>query len=549
MRWRDELDALTFESVSRMIAGGIVLGGLVGATLVGTGTIGERSSVSAAAEPVVETKERSPVCLRVDPQEIGLSTPLEAAVVQAFPTAGDDLFSGWPQRVDGRWRWDRSTPDDSGEATSVDVGATAKDSRGVAWTSLSYDLADGPAGLTKNLRLVVPASYVGDDPPSSGLPVADDPAQIPPGGSLVLEADAFEAAGDTSTLRRLAAELPGGGGDEVAAAITPIGSDDVVVTIGTEAAVQRSAVLWPAVTDVHAEIAPDEDLPAFALRQLVLDLSSDRGRQAYASLLDGELPARTSEAVRSTSLVTGGAPATARARTLDADPVAVPPSFFAAGVERTVREDGDGVVTLTRSIDSRQGRLRFGEVFGADGRPRGIEAAIRVRDVSSAVASTYNRSFAGRPAEVSGSVNLVLTLDSEDLATIRSDSLQVAADWFNTDGDGRRFARDVLRLKGLAEADDVAAWMEQAQPALVDRIAGTMAAGGGGTPDHAAGEVLRATSADGEDPWATYVAYTGAIDDAAAGVPTALSQWGAAVQRGSRSKYAGFGDATCTSVS
>lgn len=93
------------------------------------------------------------------------------------------------------------------------------------------------------------------------------------------------------------------------------------------------------------------------------------------------------------------------------------------------------------------------------------------------------------------------------------------------------------------------AWMEQAQPALVDRIAGTMAAGGGGTPDHAAGEVLRATSADGEDPWATYVAFTGAIDDATAGVPTALSQWGAAVQRGSRSDYSGFGDATCTSVS
>lgn len=549
MRWRDELDALTFESVSRMIAGGIVLGGLVGATLVGTGTVGERSSVSAAAEPVVETKERSPVCLRVDPQEIGLSTPLEAAVVQAFPTAGDDLFSGWPQRVDGRWRWDRSTPDDSGEATSVDVGAAAKDSRGVAWTSLSYDLVDGTAGLTKNLRLVVPAGYVDDDPPSSGLPGAEDPAQIPPGGSLVLEADAFEAAGDEAALRGLAEDLPGGGGDEVAAAITPIGSDDVVVTIGTAAAVERTTVLWPAVTDAHAEVAPEKDLPTFALRQVVLDLSGDPGREAYATLLDGELPAEASKVVRATSLVTGGAPATARARTLDSGRLDVPPSFFAAGIERTVREDGDGAVTLTRSIDSREGRLRFGEVFGGDGQPRGIEAAIRVRDVSSAVASTYNQSFAGRPAEVSGSVNLVLGLDSEDLATIRSDSLQVAADWFNTDGDGRRFARDVLRLKGLAKADDVAAWMEQAQPALVDRIAGTMAAGGGGRPDHAAGEVLRATSANGEDPWATYVAFTGAIDDAAAGVPTALSQWGAAVQRGSRSDYSGFGDATCTSVS
>ncbi len=30
MRWRDELDALTFESVSRMIAGGIVLALLAG---------------------------------------------------------------------------------------------------------------------------------------------------------------------------------------------------------------------------------------------------------------------------------------------------------------------------------------------------------------------------------------------------------------------------------------------------------------------------------------------------------------------------------------
>lgn len=482
MRWRDELDALTFESVSRMIAGGIVLGGLVGATLVGTGTIGERSSVSAAAEPVVETKERSPVCLRVDPQEIGLSTPLEAAVIQAFPTAGDDLFSGWPQRVDGRWRWDRSTPDDTGDATSVDVGATAKDSRGLAWTSLSYDLVDGTAGLTKKLRLVVPAGYVDDDPPSSGLPRADDPAQIPPGGSLVLEADAFEAAGDTSTLRRLAEDLPGGGGEEVAAAITPIGSDDVVVTIGTAAAVERTTVLWPAVTDAHAEVAPDEDLPDFAFRQVVLDLSSDRGRQVYSSLLDGELPARTAKEVRSTSLVTGGAPATARARTLDSDPLAVPPSFFAAGVERTVREDGDGAVTLTRSIESRQGRLRFGEVFGADGQARGIEAAIRVRDVSSAVASTYNRSFAGRPAEVSGSVNLVLDLDSEDLATIRSDALEVAADWFNSDGDGRRFARDVLRLKGLAEADDVAAWMEQAQPALVTASRAPWPPAAGGHP-------------------------------------------------------------------
>jgi hypothetical protein len=548
MRWRDELDALTFDSVSRMIAGGIVLGGLVGAALVGTGALGEeRSSVTAArSTPVVETAQRSPVCLRVDPSEAGLGTTLEAAVLQAFPTAGEGLFEGWPQKVGDAWRWDRDTPAETGVASEARVGAATKDARGVAWSQVVYDLEPDAASSTptQGLRLVVPRSYVEGGPPSAGLASADDPATIPPGATLVLDDTVLEP----TTLDRYAGAVPGDSATDLALAVTPTGPDRVVVSVGTTSAVVRAALLWPGVDRAHADLDVDESTRDFTMRQAVLDLGSDDGRRAYRELLRGAVPTEETDGVQDVAVVRSGRYATARVRQLEGDGLTVAPSFFAEGLDRAVREDADGSVTLTRSVVSGDDRLRFGEVFDRAGRSRGVQGQVRVPDVAPAAASAYNRSFAGSPAEVSGAVALVLDLDARDIATIRSDAMDVAADWFNSDSDGKRFAKDVLRLTGLASSDDVVAWLREAQPALVDRVATTMGGDQEGTPDRAAADVMRAISTERDDAWSTYVAFTNVVAGQAKDTATALAQWGEAVQRGSRATYSGFGDATCTSL-
>ncbi len=548
MRWRDELDALTFDSVSRMIAGGIVVGGLVGAALVGTGALGEeRSSVSAApSAPAVDTAQRSPVCLRVDPSEAGLGTTLEAAVAQSFPTAGESLFQGWPQRVGDAWRWDRDTPATTGVASAVRVGAATRDARGVAWSQVVYDLAPGAGSSapTDGLRLVVPESYVEGGPPESGLASADDPATIPPGATLVLDA----AALGTGTLDRYAAAVPGASVDDLALAVTPTGPDRLVVSVGTTSAVVRAALLWPGVDRAHADLDVDEATRDFTMRQAVLDLASAPGRGAYRDLLGGAVPTQDADGVQDVAVVRSGRFATARVRRLEGAGLTVAPSFFGDGLDRTVREAADGSITLTRSVVSGDDRLRFGEDFDRGGRPRGVQGQVRVPDVTPAAASEYNRSFAGSPAEVSGPVRLVLDLEARDIATIRSDAMEVAADWFNSDSDGQRFAKDVLRLTGLASSEDVVAWLRDAQPALVDRVATTMGGDQEGTPDRAAADVMRAISTDGDDAWSTYVAFTNVVVGQAEDTATALARWGEAVERGSRSRYAGFGDATCTSL-
>jgi hypothetical protein len=546
MRWRDELDALTFDSVSRMIAGGIVLGGLVGATLVGTGAVGERSSVTAApGGPVAETSERSPVCLRVDPAEAGLGTTVEAAVLQAFPTAGDDVFEGWPQRVGDAWRWDRDTPATTGGASASRLAAAAEDARGVAWSQVVYDLQDVAGDVpARGLRLVVPRSYVADGAPRAGLPSVDDPASIPPGATLVLDAGTLAP----TVLDRYVAAVPSASADDLSLAVTPISPDRVVVSIGTSNAVLRTALLWPAVDRPHADLDVDESTRDFTVRQAVLDLGSDAGRRAYADLLTGAVPREPSDGVQEAAVVRSGRYATARVRGLEGEGLPVAPSFFAPGLDRTVRESADGTVTLTRSVVSGDDRLRFGEEFDRARRPTGVEGRIRVPDVDPAAASAYNRSFAGSPAEVSGAVTLALSLDAEDVARIRADAMEVAADWFNSDSDGKRFAKDVLRLTGLASSEDVVRWLRSAQPALVDRVATTMGGEQQGSPDRAAADVLRAISTDGDDAWATYAAWTNVVAGQADDTAAALAQWGEAVQRGSREPYTGFGDATCTSV-
>lgn len=532
MRWRDELDALSFESVSRIIAGGIALGGLVGAVMVGAGAIGGDDADTAAPEPSASAgAARSPVCLQVDPAPDQPGSALQAAISTSFPTAGDDLGSGWPQRVDGRWRWDvDEAPVDQGRpASGVRTERTVEDDRGGRWTWLRYRLD----GLDDDLRIVVPESYVEDGAPEAELPDPADPLSVPPGASLLVDADV------------LGVDASSGAPGRSAVAVTPRTGDEVVVSIGTPAAVQRLAVLWPRTGAAHTALAPGDDLPTFDLRQLVLDVSSPEGRRAYGALLEGRVPERAAPGVQDVATVTGGRAATARARDLQAEGLDVPASFLAPGVRRTVREDADGTTTLVRSVGSSTDLLRFAEGRRGD-RATGVMATIGAVGLDPATAGSFNRAYAGNPAEVADPVDLVLTLDEADLERLRADALWVVTDWLGTDTDGRRFARDLLRLDGLPNRADVAGWLRGAQPAAVQRVADVMGGPTASTPERAAAAVMVAGLDDTTEPWATFAAFGGALAGADADVATSLGQWGAAVARASRDDYVGPGDTRCT---
>lgn len=551
------------EIFGKTLVGLTLVLGLVGVLLLAVGGSGRSSGEE---EPSSVQPARSPVCLRVDAEGDDERTPLESALTQRFATTGSDPFTGWPRLVDGFWRWDGvgADADYANDVTAVDEIGSVEDEQLVEWTSLGYDLDPvDPAGwqasavllsggdetraarlaaLGEGLRLTVPSSYLDDGVPDDALPHPLLPESIPPGGTLVVDRAAFDAAGDADVAQDLGAAVPNLGDDDVALAITPLGQDRLVVTTGTESAVQQMSSLGLQVGSAAAELT-DSDSGDYAFTQLTLDLGSAGGRTAYLDALGGVLPAPDDDRVHRVD-VTGGARAAERARALEPD-TAVPESFFADGLRRSVEERTDGTVTFTRNRPAGDQARRFSETY-ADGELAGVEALVRMVDVSAADASRYNRSFAGSEAEVSGPVTIDLVLDSKDLEQIRSDAAVLAAQRFTDDPEGKRQASQALDTTGVVTAADVTDWLEATVPARARRVLDAIAPGDDFV-DTAMSDVL-VSLADAPDAWTTYLAYTSALEADLAAAPRSLASWGDAVRRASGRDYLGFGRVACASV-
>lgn len=521
MRWRDELDALSFESVSRIIAGGILLGGLIGAGLVGTGVVGGDDEPIAST---TEAPEGSPVCVRGAAGSAGATT-LAAALSARFAVAGERVGTGWPRRVDGAWRWDRTSNEPDGQ--QPEVGEPVVDARGRAWAWLRYDLAAGSSAnaATRTVRLAVPVDYLADGPPRGELPDPEDPGSLPPGSTMLLTS----------------ADDPGGG--EVLA-ITPLTDTRVAVSIGAAAVVERVALVFPGTADVQAELPPTDELPSYTLRQTVLDLGSADGPELYDQALAGSFPAADRPGQEARAEIFGGSDASARAADLRTGGLAVPQSFLAPGVRRTIREDADGTLTLTRILDGRAA-LRFAEEL-VEGRVRTVEATIGVSAADSVTASRFNRAYAGSPAEVSGPVDLLLVVDVQDLTRVRDDALWIVTDWLASTVEGRRLARDVVGLDGLATRDAVDAWVARAQPTALGRVVAVLGGESSAPTERAAAAVLAAGPVP--EPWAVYSAFAGTLAGGQADAAGALAEWGDAVSRATRTPYRGPGVTSCTAA-
>lgn len=550
------------ETFGKVLVGLTLVLGLVGILLLAIdGGGGSGDEKPASVQPA-----GSPVCLRVDAEGEDDRTPLEAALTQRFATTGSDPFVGWPRLVDGFWRWDGVGADaeqalDVADAAETD---TVEDEQLVSWSTLRYDLepaddaawqasavlltggdearAGRLAALGPGLRVTVPSTYVEDGPPDDAMPHPLLPDTIPPGGTVVVDRAAFDAAGDAAVERDLAAAVPNLD-DAAALAITPLGRGRVVVTVGTEAAVEQLSSLGLQVGTAAAALT-DSDVGDYAYSQVTLDLGAAGGRAAYVDLLDGTLPALDDERAHRVD-VTGGDLAVDRARALEPD-VVVSESFYADGLRRSVEERADGLVTFTRNRPAENQARRFGETYDAEGELAAVDALVRMVDVSAADASRYNRSFAGSEAEVSGPVTIDLVLDTSDLEQIRLDATTLAAERFNDDAEGKRQARQALGITGLVTASDVAEWLEATVPARAQRVVDAIAPDDDFV-DEALSDVL-VSMADGSDAWSTYVAYTTALETSSIDAPRALASWGEAVERASGKAYAGFGRVLCTSV-
>lgn len=541
-------------------------------SLGGGGECEEVEPVPAEPTQQETVDVRTPVCVPVGQTAAGNESPIGIGYEHEIPV-------GWPVEVDGTWRFG-DVPGTSGTGAqsnivvggSVELGESTPDENGINWTDLSYELtaeyvnqvsgelaaqginvaveAETLAGLSSGASLTVPASYLEDGVPQTGLPNPLDPLSIPPGATMTLDAGAYLAAGMSGSLNMLRTSLQYGTSEEISVAITPLGDGQVQVTYGSTAAIEQAASLGVGIEEVNVALTQNTSLGDFQLQQVTFDVDEVDGHSAYLALLNGQTPSPESVGVVDQAQISGGEYSMTHGFQLNAGGVQMSNQFYSSDLTTSVSESADGssVVTMTQVLN---GQVRtYVETFDAEGVLVDTQSDVRLSNVSGEEATGYNQLFAGDGSvEVDGDVNLVLDLAPEDLEQIRQDAIDLALHGLNDTYTGQELAAGYLDAAGSVSEAELMEWLETADPEEVEYVM-SYALGGSGSDftSRALSNVLGSMAANGDDDWSTYAAFTDALDLEGAAAPTYLMYWGQQVAEVTGEPYTGFGDATCVSV-
>lgn len=448
-----------------------------------------------------------------------------------------------------------------GTTHNVSVGASRPDEHGINWTELSYELRrqaslgtpggraelEGFAGATTGLTVDVPHSLIENGVPTTGLPDPFTPASIPPGVSVRLDAGVYAGAGAEAAWRGLVGSMDYEAAENVSLAVTGAENGQVTVTFGTDAAVRHATSLGVGVKDLNLSLAGSTDIGSYELQQFTIDLSTTDGREAYYSLLAGQVPAPESLGVVDSASIVGDSYANSRAVELNAGGLQLSQDFYSNDVRTALQTNADGTTTSTiTQVINGQVRTHV-DTYDADGRLVDRSGQIRLRNVSSDEATGYNMHYAGdEGAAVDAPVNLVLDFSEDDIARLADDAIaqalhQLNVVEFNGDEIQRTFFPDI---EGTVSRDDLLEWLESASD---DDIAAAFRRGNSGADD-ALVNVLQALGNHGDDSWAVFAAFTDALDLAGQSAAQTLQFWAVNTEEATGTDYTGPGSATCVSV-